>query len=470
MMTVREAADAIGGAVAETLGARRIARVNTDSRTVQSGDLFVALKGENFDGHDFVAQALGAGAAAALVANDQRARYAAGAGCIAIPDPRTALGQLARMWRARFPLPLIGVVGSNGKTTVTQMIASILREHAGAAAFHTIGNFNNDIGLPLTLLRLRGSHRIGVVELGMNHRGEIAYLADIARPTIALVNNAQREHQEFMRSVADVADENASIFDALPRDGIAIVNADDALADVCIARAAGRKVVTFGIEKPASIRGRVGDDRGGTGAAFGSHLRLVLPEGEADVALRIAGSHNALNAVAAAAAASTAGVPLAAIVRGLQAFVPVAGRLVKSMLQSGAILLDDTYNANPDSVRAAIDVLAGIGGHRVLVLGKMGEVGVEGPAFHREVGDYARQRKIDALFTLGPEAAEAARGFGAPAEAFDDLAALVERTRAAAQAGTTLLVKGSRSARMERVVRALLSPDAKVDATAEETH
>ncbi|MEP6701678.1 MAG: UDP-N-acetylmuramoyl-tripeptide--D-alanyl-D-alanine ligase [Betaproteobacteria bacterium] len=460
MMTLGDAAGVVGGTVSRAVASATFDRVNTDSRAVQPADLFVALKGERFDGHEFVAQALGAGAAGALIASDARARFAPNEACVAVRDTRLALGQLARSWRERFSLPLIAVVGSNGKTTVTQMIASILREHAGAAAFHTQGNYNNDIGLPLTLLRLRDEHRIGVVELGMNHRGEIAYLAGIARPTIALINNAQREHQEFMTGVADVAMENGSIFDSLPFDGVAIVNADDAFANHWIDRAGGRKVVTFGITNPADVRGVLDAGDGAGSAAFGTHLRLEVAGGVADVVLRIPGRHNAMNAVAAAAAATAAGIAIDAIARGLNAFAPVAGRLVKSVLDNGTVVLDDSYNANPDSVRAAIDVLAGIGGRRVLVLGGMGEVGKEGPAFHREVGSYAAMRQIDALLTLGTEAAAAAVAFGPAAQPCADIDALIERARDAARPGTTILVKGSRSARMERVVRALAGLDA----------
>ncbi|MBK7471851.1 MAG: UDP-N-acetylmuramoyl-tripeptide--D-alanyl-D-alanine ligase [Betaproteobacteria bacterium] len=455
MMALREAAAMVHGQLPAAAPSRTVMRVTTDSRSIQEGDLFVALKGERFDGHDFVADALAAGAAGALVDVAAGAlsagvgAYAPDTPCIAVRDPRLALGQLARGWRARFALPLIAVTGSNGKTTVTQMLASILREHAGPAAFHTEGNLNNDIGLPLTLLRLRPQHRIGVVELGMNHPGEIAYLAGIARPHIALVNNAQREHQEFMRSVADVAGENASVFDFLPHDGTAVVNADDAFAELFLDRAGGRPAMTFGMERAADVSGTPGD------AAFGSHLHMRTPAGQAEVALRIAGRHNAMNALAAAAAALAAGVPLPMVARGLAAFVPVAGRLAKTMLPNGAIVLDDSYNANPDSVRAAIDVLHGIGGRRVLVLGRMAEVGEQGAAFHREVGAYARERGIDLLLTLGPETADAAQAFGPGGENAADIDAVTAAARAAAQPGTTLLVKGSRSAQMERVVRAL---------------
>ena len=463
MMTLREIALAAGGSVRDAGRGRQIERVTTDSRRIRPGDLFVALKGERFDGHAFVEQALAAGATGAVIAesvvtdilapnssNGSAPDFAGNDACVTVRDTRLALGQLARSWRARFSLPLIAVAGSNGKTTVTQMIAAILHEHAGRAGFHTEGNLNNDIGLPLTLLRLRTQHAIGVVELGMNHRGEIAYLSGIARPTIALVNNAQREHQEFMQNVADVAAENASVFDFLPHDGTAIVNADDAFREFFIDRAGGRPVLTFALERAADVRGLLDE------ASLGSHLRLVTAKGGADVALRIAGRHNAMNAVAAAAAALAAGIPLATIALGLAAFVPVAGRLVRMTLPSGAVVLDDSYNANPDSVRAAIDVLHGVGGRRVLVLGRMAEVGEQGLAFHREVGAYAREQAIDALFTLGPEAAEAAAAFGAGAKGYADVDAVIAAARAIAGPGTTVLVKGSRSARMERVVRALV--------------
>jgi UDP-N-acetylmuramoyl-tripeptide--D-alanyl-D-alanine ligase len=460
MMDLGEAAIVVQGRLSASAMQRLCKRVTTDSRTVREGDLFVALKGERFDGHDFVEDILNRGAAGALVGKDSAARYGRDAPCIAVRDTRLALGQLARNWRARFSLPLIAVVGSNGKTTVTQMIASILREHAGPAAFHTEGNLNNDIGLPSTLLRLRPQHRVGVVELGMNHRGEIAYLSGIARPKIALVNNAQREHQEFMQGVAEVAAENASIFDFLPYDGTAIVNADDAFVEFFLDRAGARPTLTFGMDHAADVRGAVDD------GDFGSHLHLSTSAGQVDVALRIAGRHNAMNAVAASAAALAAGVPLSAIARGLASFVPVAGRLAKTLLPNGAVVLDDTYNANPDSVRAAIDVLHGMGGRRVLVLGRMAEVGEHGPAFHREVGVYARERAIDALYTLGPEAAEAAHAFGAGAETFPDIDSVIDAARAVALPGTTLLVKGSRSTRMERVVRALTG----LSAVQEEAH
>ncbi|MCC6196202.1 MAG: UDP-N-acetylmuramoyl-tripeptide--D-alanyl-D-alanine ligase [Burkholderiales bacterium] len=425
-------------------------RVTTDSRELAAGDLFVALRGERFDGHDFVHDALAQGAAAALVADD-RAASLIGA-LISVPDPLLALGQLAAHWRAQFDLPLALIVGSNGKTTVKEMLAGILRaQHGEPGVLATAGNLNNAIGLPLTLLRLRQEHRAAAIELGMNHRGETKALAAIAQPTLAVVNNAQREHQEFMRGVEEVAAEHADAVLALRGGGTAVINADDAQAEAWRAAAAqvGARVVTFGFAAGAQVTGSVrlhGD---------GTSLALNTPEGHAHVALAVPGLHMARNALAAAAAALAAGASIAAVKRGLSAFRPVKGRLVAVNAGGGALVLDDTYNANPDSMRAAIDVLAASPGTRCLVMGDMGEVGEQGPAFHREIGEYARERGIARLYTLGNQAREACAAFGGGATHFDGVDALVAALARDAGSGVTLLVKGSRFRRMERVVNAL---------------
>jgi UDP-N-acetylmuramoyl-tripeptide--D-alanyl-D-alanine ligase len=423
-------------------------RVTTDSRALAPGDLFVALAGERFDGHAFVAEAFERGAAAALVGAEHAPALAGD--LIAVADPLAALGQLARHWRARFAIPVIVVVGSNGKTTVKEMLAAALRAHFGADAVHaTRGNLNNAIGLPLTLLALRAPHRAAVVELGMNHPGETAELAAIAQPTVALVNNAQREHQEFMRSTADVAAEHAALLRALPPDGVAVLNADDPHLDLWRAAAGQARIVGFGLDHAADVRGRHVPEAGG------GVLDLAAAAGRATVRLAVPGRHNASNALAATAAALAVGVPLAAVVRGLEAFRPVAGRLVAHRMPQGAVVIDDTYNANPDSVRAAIDVLAEMPGPTWLVLGDMGEVGAQGPAFHREIGEYARARGVDRLLTAGALAAESAAAFGVAAEAFPTVEALAAQLGRAPPSDTTVLVKGSRFMRMERVVGAL---------------
>jgi len=362
-----------------------------------------------------------------------------------VDDTRLALGVLARHWRARFRPALVAVTGSNGKTTVKEMLASILRSHAGdEAVLATAGNLNNDIGVPLTLLRMRQGHRWCAIELGMNHKGEIAYLADIARPTVALVNNAQREHLEFMNSVEEVAAENAAAYAALPADGVVVVNADDPHAPFFRSRAGARRVVDFGLDQPAQVTARhaVGP--------FSSELWLRTPQGEAQATLAIPGVHNVRNALAAAAAAHAAGIEARTIGEGLTSFRPYTGRLQVKQARGGATLIDDTYNANPDSVRAAIDVLASCPGPRVLVLGDMGEVGAQGADFHREVGAYARAKGIASLLALGEATRDAVQAFGAGGRHFDKVEELVAEVR-----GSSILVKGSRFMKMERVVAAL---------------
>ena len=441
MMTLAEAAQAIGGRTSGN--GTRFSGVSTDSRSIKAGELFVALRGDRFDGHEFLAAVHARGAAGAIV--DRRYQGPYPLPVLIAEDTRQALGALAGSWRARFSPALIAVTGSNGKTTVKEMLASILRAHAGeAAVLATAGNLNNDVGVPLTLLRMSAAHKCCAIELGMNHRGEIAYLAGIAAPTVALVNNAQREHLEFMNSVDEVAAENASVYDALPPDGAAVINADDDHAAYFRSRAGKRRVVDFGLGGSAAVGARHNSKQ------LVSELRLRLPSGEADAVLAIPGLHNVRNALAAAACAYAAGVPAAAIGAGLSAFRPYTGRLQVKQARSGATVIDDTYNANPDSVRAAIDVLASCPGPTVLVLGDMGEVGPKGPEFHREIGAYAREKGLARLLALGESSRHAVEGFGKGGEHFADLEALVRSIE-----GRTVLVKGSRFMRMERIVAAL---------------
>jgi UDP-N-acetylmuramoyl-tripeptide--D-alanyl-D-alanine ligase len=448
MMDTATAARAVGGRL---LGGNvRFSRVATDSRTLVAGDLFVAIKGERFDGHDFVAAAFERGAVAAIVAGDRAS--ALGGNLVVVEQPLAALGRLAADWRARFAIPVIVVVGSNGKTTVKEMLAAILRTHYGERrVLVTPGNSNNAIGLPLTLLRLRDEHAVAAIELGMNHPGETAELASIAQPTVALVNNAQREHQEFMKSVADVALEHAALVRALHAGGTAVVNADDPSVDVWRAAARDRpgvRVVDFALAHPAAIRL--------AGAhAVADAMRIATPAGDATLVVNAPGRHNLSNALAAAGAALAIDVPLPAIVAGLQTFRPVGGRLATLRTESGVTVIDDTYNANPDSVRAAIDVLADAPQPRWLALGDMGEVGESGPQFHREVGAYARAAGIDLLFTAGTATEESDAAFGEGARHFASVDALAAHLAASACAGATILVKGSRVMRMERVVAAL---------------
>ena len=440
MMRLGEAAAALR---ARTSGADALfSGVSTDSRSIKEGDLFVALRGERFDGHDFLKSAATSNAAAAMVDSKYTGQYPLPA--LVVEDTRRALGDLARYWRARFAPALVAITGSNGKTTVKEMLAAIFRKHASeTAVLATRGNLNNDIGLPLTVLGLRHAHRWCAIELGMNHRGEIGYLAGIARPTVALVNNAQREHLEFMRSVEEVAAENASVYDALPEDGVAVINADDAHAPVFRGRAARRRSVEFGLGA-GTVTGRYRLER------LSSEIRLTTPAGEADTTLAIPGLHNVRNALAAAACAYAVGIGTATIAEGLSAFRPYAGRLQVKRGAHGATVIDDSYNANPDSVRAAIDVLASCPAPTALVLGDMGEVGEHGPEFHREVGAYARAKGVSQLLAMGEATRDAVDAFGQGARHFAEVEELVSKIEA-----KTVLVKGSRFMRMERVVAAL---------------
>jgi len=452
MLTLAQAHALLPGSTRLGDGSLRVKRVHSDTRSLHQGDLFVALRGESFDAHDFLPQARAAGAVAAIAA---RGLVEAGLPGLQVEDPLQALQQLAAAWRRHLHLPLIAVTGSNGKTTVTQMVASILRAWLGEGALATAGNLNNHIGVPLTLLRLRQDdvcwHRAAVVELGMNHPGEIELLARLAAPTVALVNNAQREHLEFMSSVDAVARENAAAISALGASGTAVFPADDDYTPLWRETAGARRVVTFAVDGPADV----------TASAqwLSDHwaVELRTPAGQASVNLRVAGRHNVKNALAATACALAAGAPLAAVVRGLQAFEPVTGRSRALTLRRGGAtvtLVDDSYNANPDSVLAAIEVLASLPSPRWLILGDMGEVGDRSPEFHAEAGGRARERGIEAFWAAGPACADAARAYGPSAHHFDGvdqlLAALGE-----APASVSILVKGSRFMKMERVVHAL---------------
>ena len=440
MMTLAEAAQAVLGRVSG--GSPTFNRVGTDTRTLARGDLFVALRGERFDGHAFLEAAAASGAAGAMVDGRYTGTFPIPA--LVVEDTRRALGDLARSWRKRFSPSVIAITGSNGKTTVKEMVSAILRRHAGEEhVLSTTGNLNNDIGVPLTVLRLRAAHRCCAIELGMNHKGEIAYLAGIACPTVAGVNNAQREHLEFMRSVEEVAAENASVYDALPDDGVAVVNADDPQAAYFRRRAGKRTVVDFGLGA-AAVTGRYRAER------LQSEIVIRTPAGEATAMLAIPGVHNVRNALAAAACAHSMNVPPSEIAEGLTAFRPYTGRLQVKEAPGGATVIDDSYNANPDSVRAAIDVLAGCPAPTLLVLGDMGEVGEQGAEFHREVGLYASSKGIHNLYALGEATRHAVEAFGASARHFDSVDELVGAVEA-----KTVLVKGSRFMKMERVVAAL---------------
>lgn len=447
-MTLQQAAGWVDAAQMVGDGRVDIMRVHTDTRSLKAGDLFVALQGDNFDAHDFLRQAKAQGAVAALA---QHGLAQAGLPGLQVSDSRKALGQLAAGWRSQFDLPLIAVTGSNGKTTVTQMIASILRAFQPGQAFATEGNLNNDVGVPLTLLRLTANHRLGVVELGMNHPGEIAYLANITKPTVALVNNAQREHLEFMGTVEAVAHENAAVIDALGPEGVAVFPADDDYSALWMKKAGTRSLLTFALAGDADVTA----DAHWMGAGW--QVMAKTPQGPVAFTLAVAGRHNVKNALAATACALAAGVPIECIESGLSDFEPVKGRSRTIQICLGGrpvTLIDDTYNANPDSMHAAIDVLATLPGPRLLVMGDMGEVGDQGPQFHAEAGRWANAQGIDDLYTLGAQARLASQSFG-KGRHFEDVDALKQAVLAQLPDVHSVLVKGSRFMKMERVVMSI---------------
>ncbi len=451
MMRLSEAAAMLGvpfaGEDAEVL------RISTDSRTIRPGDLFIALRGEKFDGGRFAAQALGQGAVGVVLDPAQAPDVTA---TIRVDDTRLALGRLAAAWRQRFAVPVVAITGSNGKTTVKEMLAAILRAEAGSdtAVLRTEGNLNNDIGLPLMLLRLRETHQYAVLEMGMNHAGEIDYLTRLARPDVAVVNNALSAHIGFLGSIENIARAKGEIFNGLSDTGIAVFNADDPHAGLWREANARRCVIDFGLRQPAAVRGHYqpGD--------FGSALTLTLPNATLDVALQVPGEHNAMNALAAAAAAFALDISHRSIVAGLSGFGGVKGRLQKKPALHGSTFIDDTYNANPDSVKAALAVLAQQAGKKVLVLGDMGELGSDAAAMHAQIGQAARVAGVDRLLALGELTKETVGAFGAGAMHFERIQELLAELENALMPDTTVLVKGSRFMQMERVVNSFMEDPA----------
>ncbi len=433
------------------------AGVSTDSRKINRGELFIALRGDVFDGHGFIATAKERGAVAAVVdAAGAASLQECGLSLLVVADTRLALGALAAAWRSRFSLPVIAVTGSNGKTTTKEMIASILKSAYGDAVLVTQGNFNNDIGLPLTLLNLDASHRAAIIEMGMNHPGEIAYLARIARPSVALVTNAQRAHLEGMGTIEMIATEKGSVFVELDPQGVAVFLADDQWAALWRKQCADRRIMNYSFEHPADVTGRY--------LTHGLENQLEISVGgeQIEVSLALPGAHNARNALGAATVAVAAGIPLLAVRDGLNTFEGIKGRLQRRPGLNGAVLLDDTYNANPDSVRAGIDVLAATVGKKVLVLGDMGEIGDMTGQFHDEVGGYAKSQGIDLLLALGESSALAVHNFGSGGQHFKKVESLIDALSSELTPETTVLIKGSRFMRMERVSDAVCNDQGKV--------
>ncbi len=419
--------------------------VSTDSRTLSAGSLFFALHGPNFNGHAWVEAARQGGAAAAAVSEPCETSLPR----ITVDDTRLALGRLSADWRSRFDLPVIGITGSNGKTTVRAMLSAILAKCGRALA--TQGNLNNDIGLPLTLARLGAEDRFAILEMGANHPGEIDYLAGLARPTIAVVTNAGPAHLEGFGDVAGVARAKGELFARLAVDGVAIINADDVYAPLWRELAAHCNIVEFGLDADCAVTARWSAD------ASGSDIELHTPKGNTQFRLPLPGRHNVMNALAASAAAQAAGAGLDAIGAGLAGLQPVAGRFNIHHLRDEVTVIDDTYNANPGSLQAALDMLALSGGERWLVLGDMGELGDTGEALHAAAGRSARAAGVNRLFGLGELARVAVSSFGKQGAAFDSLDELLAALQADLHGPLHILVKGSRRMRLERVIEALLS-------------
>ncbi len=418
-----------------------------DSRRVAAGDLFAALPGERVDGHQFVADAAARGAAGALVQRLQPVNLPQ----ILVASVETAMTRAARSTRAEFARPVIGVAGSNGKTTAKEMIASILSQ--AGECLSTRGNLNNHLGVPMTLLRLRDSHQSAVIEMGANRAGDVAQLVEIARPTVGLITNAGAEHLEGFGTLEGVARAEGEMVAGLPREAAAIINADDPFAALWCASTAAR-VVTFGLAAEAAFRAQavqLSVDEAG----FSTRFRLLTPAGNSDIRLALAGEHNVRNALGAAAAAASAGASLEQIRTGLAAMRAVKGRLQLRRRRGGAWLIDDSYNANPSSVRVGLEVLRDMPGRRWLVLGDMAELGDYAASSHRELGELARAMGVERLYSYGNLAALAAESFGTGAEAYQDAQALISALDAAVQPDVCLLIKGSRVNRLERVVEAL---------------
>ncbi len=430
-------------------GEAAITSVSIDSRTLQPGDLYVAIKGENFDGNDFVQQAEQAGAAALLVQRQVQTRLPT----IVVADTRRALADLASAWRRELSLPLCAITGSNGKTTVKEMLAAILGGRD--QVLYTQGNLNNDIGVPLTLLRLNAGHTCAVIEMGANHAGEIGFLCRCAQPDVALITNAGAAHIEGFGSIEGVARAKGEIIGELATDGIAVLNADDRFFPYWRQLAGNRRVVSFALDSAADVTASdlATDIRND---CFVSEFTLQAEQRSVSVALHLAGRHNVLNALAASAAALAMGIDLEQIRQGLEAVRPVTGRLQLLRGRCGCLVIDDTYNANPVSLRAALEVLLGCGREPWLVLGSVGELGKDSRALHEQMGETIKSMQVARLLATGPDAEHTVRVFGEGALFFASQSDLIVSLQQQLRGHEAILIKGSRARQMERVVAALV--------------
>lgn len=414
--------------------------VNTDTRHLDAGQLFFALPGPSFDGHNFTLEAKAKGAAGMVVTHVLDLDLPQ----IVVADTRLALAQLAGAWRARFDVPVIAVTGSNGKTTVKEMIAAIFLQAGAVHATH--GNLNNEIGVPLTLLGLASEHEAAVIEEGASHPGDIAYLTQFVKPTVAVVTNVSVAHLEGFGSLEAVARTKGEIYEHLAAGGTAIINADDPKAGLWFTLASHHPVISFGLQNSSDVRGSW---------QAGKPLKIITPDGEVTVNLHLEGRHNAMNALAATAAALAADASLADIQTGLESIRPVAGRLQWKQGVCGVRILDDSYNANPASLSAALDVLASCQGERYLALGDMAELGSQTLAYHEQAGRQARASGVQQLYAVGKNTQYTVEAFGEHGYHFPAQEELISRLKKDLHENVTLLIKGSRSAHMEKVVAAV---------------
>ena len=457
MMTLANIAKKVGG---QLIGDDcEIASVGIDSRNITHNQLFIGIKGENFDGNTYALEAIIQGAAAVLVNDaDTKARPA-----VVVDDTRLALGELASDWRKQFSAPIVAVTGSNGKTTVKEMLVAILnaatyKENSlDVTKVHaTIGNFNNDIGLPLTLLKMTDQHAYVVIEMGMNHLGEINYLTNITQPTVAVITNAGTAHIGQLGSRENIAKAKGEIFAGLADDGVAVINADDDFAGYWKSLCSTKKTITFGLNNQADVFPSFKE------FDAVNQINLTTPNGSISFELNLLGQHNIYNALAASACAVALGISNTDIANGLNNMQAVKGRLQPKAGLNGATLIDDTYNANPDSMKAAIDALKTFATHTIFVMGDMGELGIDAAQMHAEIGGYAKQQRINQLMTFGELSELATRQFGINnqdatqnAQHFISLESLIATLKASMQTNVTVLVKGSRFMQMERVINAL---------------
>lgn len=434
--------------IASLLSARLIGEniqvrgISTDTRTIQGGECFVALKGPNFDGHDYVTDALSKGAVACLVEHEVNAKN-----YVIAENAHNALGQLANAWRKLFKKPVFAITGSNGKTTVKEMLASIIEQNNSVMA--TYGNLNNDIGVPLTLFRLSDKYAAAVIEMGANHVGEISYLTNIALPDIAVITNIGNAHLEGFGSIENTAKAKSEIFQGLSASGVAIINADDIYADVLINAAGSHKVMTFAVNNKADVTAEW------KSGISGNTLQVTTPAGKCEIKLKLLGAHNVMNALAAITASIAAGYSLQQIVKGLENVKPVKGRLQIKQGINNSRVIDDTYNANPTSLKAALNVLRDFPGKRYLALGDMGELGTNTNELHMDAGKYAKETGVDSLYSFGKLAAYAAKEFGEKGFCYERHEDMIDALHHELSQDVTLLVKGSRSMKMENVVNAL---------------